>query len=89
MFETWWNPPVTQAINMPGWFEDHFTNMRRYDRLMAVGVFVGTGVERVGRQGGLTGGAGIDFAPGAGGSPETAGAGLELLGEILFGWRAA
>jgi hypothetical protein len=34
-FETWFNPPVSQALNMPGWFEQHFENMRRYDHLMA------------------------------------------------------
>ena len=42
-FETWFNPPVSQALNMPGWFDDHFANMRNYNRLMAVGVIVGTG----------------------------------------------
>ena len=30
VFETWFNPPVAQALNMPGWFEQHFENMRRY-----------------------------------------------------------
>ena len=28
VFETWFNPPVAQALNMPGWFEQHFENMR-------------------------------------------------------------
>ena len=42
VFETWFNPPVSQALNMPGWFEQHFDNMERYDHLMAVGVLVGT-----------------------------------------------
>ena len=36
--ETWFNPPVAQALTMPGWFDDHFANMRRYNRLAAVGV---------------------------------------------------
>src|SRR6266704_6648194 len=27
VYETWWNPPVAQAVNMPGWVEDHFKNM--------------------------------------------------------------
>ena len=33
VFETWFNPPVAQALNMPGWFEQHFENMRRYPHL--------------------------------------------------------
>jgi len=33
---------VAQALNMPGWFEDHFNNMRRYPYLMAAGALVGT-----------------------------------------------
>ncbi len=40
--ETWFNPPVAQALTMPGWFDDHFRNMRRYNRLASVGVLVGT-----------------------------------------------
>ena len=42
VFETWFNPPVAQALNMPGWLEQHFENMRRYPHLGAVGVLVGT-----------------------------------------------
>ena len=62
VFETWFNPPVSQALNMPGWFEQHFENMQRYDHLMAVGVLVGT--ESNGRIiAALTGGPGVDFRP--------------------------
>lgn len=82
VFETWFNPPVSQALNMPGWFEEHAENMRRYDHLMAVGVLVGTAsngqVKRA-----LTGGPGVDFRP----RPQdlrTMARGLKLLGEILF-----
>src|SRR3954468_17924907 len=81
-FETWFNPPVSQALNLPGWFEQHFENMRRYDHLMAVGVIVGTGnygwISKA-----LTGGPGINFTP----KPRdlaTLSRGLTLLGEILF-----
>jgi choline dehydrogenase-like flavoprotein len=81
-FETWWNPPVAQALNMPGWFEDHFANMSRYEHLMAVGALVGTaGNARVRRA--LTGGADISYVP----APEdlaTLAKALKLLGEILF-----
>jgi choline dehydrogenase-like flavoprotein len=41
-YETWFNPPMAQAVNMPGWFEQHYENMLAYDRLMAVGTLVGT-----------------------------------------------
>jgi choline dehydrogenase-like flavoprotein len=82
VFETWFNPPVAQALNMPGWFERHFDNMRRFDRLMAVGVIAGTaGNARVRRA--LTGGPDVDYRP----RPEdlrTLGRGLRKLGELLF-----
>jgi choline dehydrogenase-like flavoprotein len=81
-FETWFNPPVSQALNMPGWFEQHYANMRRYDHLMAVGVIVGTGAYgSIGKA--LTGGAGITFVPRKH-DLETMARGLKLLGEILF-----
>jgi choline dehydrogenase-like flavoprotein len=81
-FETWFNPPVSQALNMPGWFEQHFHNMRRYEHLMAVGVIVGTGsygwISKA-----LTGGPGINFTPREE-DLRTMHRGLKLLGEILF-----
>jgi ferredoxin len=43
IFETWFNPPVAQAMAMPGWLETHFHNMQNYNRMAAVGVLVGTG----------------------------------------------
>ena len=30
VLETWFNPIVTQSLFMPGWFEEHWDNMRRY-----------------------------------------------------------
>lgn len=82
VFETWWNPPVAQAINMPGWFEQHFRNMRRYRRLMAVGALVGT--ERNARVGhALTGGPAIHYVP-APGDMRKLGDALIELGQILF-----
>jgi choline dehydrogenase-like flavoprotein len=42
VLETWFNPVVSQALNMPGWFEDHARNMQRYRHLMAAGALVGT-----------------------------------------------
>lgn len=82
VFETWFNPPVAQALNMPGWFERHFDNMRRYNHLMAVGVIAGTaGNARVRKA--LTGGADIDYRP-APADLRTLGRGLTLLGRLLF-----
>lgn len=82
VFETWFNPPVAQALNMPGWFEKHAANMSAYDHLMAVGVLVGTASNGQVRRA-LTGGPGIVFRP----QPDdlaTLARGLKLLGRILF-----
>jgi choline dehydrogenase-like flavoprotein len=82
VFETWFNPPVAQALNMPGWFEQHFENMSLYPKLAAVGVLVGTeGNARVTQA--LTGGPGIDYTP-AKRDLTTLARGLRMLGEILF-----
>jgi choline dehydrogenase-like flavoprotein len=82
VYETWWNPPVAQAVNMPGWFEDHFANMRRYPYLAAVGLLVGTkGNARV--QPALTGGPDIAYVPDAA-DLKTLGDGLVQLGRIFF-----
>ena len=40
--ETWFNPVLSQALAMPGWFEQHRRNMLRYPHLAATGVLVGT-----------------------------------------------
>jgi len=42
ILETWFNPPATHSLVMPGWFGQHYDNMRRYDRMVAAGVVVGT-----------------------------------------------
>jgi choline dehydrogenase-like flavoprotein len=82
VLETWWNPPVSQALNMPGWFEDHYENMQRYRRLMAVGALVGT--ERNARIGkALTGGPAVHYVPAEGDLAKLAD-GLGELGRILF-----
>lgn len=82
VFETWWNPPASQAVNMPGWFEQHFHNMSRYPHLMAVGALVGTERNaRVGRA--LTGGPAIHYQPTTGDMRKLGDALIEL-GHILF-----
>jgi choline dehydrogenase-like flavoprotein len=81
-YETWFNPPVAQAVNMPGWFEDHFENMSMYNRLMAVGVIVGTESNaRVTKA--LLGGPGVKYTP-APGDRATIARALRRLAEILF-----
>ena len=42
LVETWFNPPATQALAMPGWFREHFDNMQRYRHMACSGVLVGT-----------------------------------------------
>ena len=42
LVETWFNPPATQALAMPGWFDHHFANMERYRHMACAGVLVGT-----------------------------------------------
>jgi choline dehydrogenase-like flavoprotein len=42
LVETWFNPPATQALAMPGWFGRHFRNMDRYRHMACAGVLVGT-----------------------------------------------
>jgi choline dehydrogenase-like flavoprotein len=56
VLETWFNPPATQALAMPGWFEQHFENMQRYRFMACAGVLTGT--TRPGRVNG-----GIDYTP--------------------------
>jgi choline dehydrogenase-like flavoprotein len=81
-FETWWNPPVSQAENMPGWFGDHFQNMLNYRKLMAVGVIVGTaGNASIYKS--PIGGPGVRYVPEQRDLAKLS-EGLKLLGEVLF-----
>lgn len=62
VMETWFNPVVSQALNMPGWLDDHSHNMARFRHLTAAGVLVGTqGSARI--RPALTGGADIVYKP--------------------------
>jgi choline dehydrogenase-like flavoprotein len=45
--ESEFNPPISQALLMPGWLDTHERNMRRYRRMTMFGVVVGS--EPVGR----------------------------------------
>ena len=62
VMETWFNPVVSQALNMPGWLDDHRGNMDRFRNLTAAGVLVGT--HEPGRLApALTGGVDILYTP--------------------------
>jgi choline dehydrogenase-like flavoprotein len=82
VLETWFNPPGTQALAMPGWFEQHYANMRRYAYMACAGALVGTTAPaRV--KAGKRGAAQIEYTP----SSQDLGnvvAGLELLGRIFL-----
>jgi choline dehydrogenase-like flavoprotein len=40
--ESWFNPIVSQSLFMPGWFKEHWENMRHYASMTCLGVVVGT-----------------------------------------------
>ncbi len=54
ILETWFNPPMFQATAVPGWWDDHFKNMKRFNRLASTGVLVGSESNAEVRVGGLT-----------------------------------
>ena len=58
MVENWFNPPATQALATPGWFDDHFALMHRFRHLACAGVLVGTE-----DPGAVTAKGEIDFTP--------------------------
>lgn len=61
LLETWFNPPATQALAMPGWFDRHFENMLRYRHMAAGGALTGT--TEPGRVRATRGGPVIDYVP--------------------------
>lgn len=83
VIETWFNPPVAQALTMPGWFEDHQRNMQRYNCMTCTGVLVGTESNGIARIAGLTGRE-IEYTPTQGDFDKLL-AGLMLSGEIFLG----
>jgi len=81
VLETWFNPPATQALAMPGWFERHYENMLRYRHMVAGGALVGTtrgGRVRPGKNGPV-----LEYTP----SREDLGRvvdGIKLIGRIYL-----
>jgi choline dehydrogenase-like flavoprotein len=63
VMETWFNPVVSQALNMPGWLDEHSRNMGRFRHLTAAGILVGT-TKPARLRPALTGGVDIDYTPG-------------------------
>lgn len=62
VMETWYNPVATQALTMPGWFEDHARNMREYANMTGAGILVGTQRNGTLRKA-VTGGWDVDYVP--------------------------
>lgn len=83
VYETWYNPPVAQALTMPGWLDTHFRNMQNYDRIAAVGVLVGTESNAHIVPALFTGGPDVVFQPTQGDLNKLVDA-LVILGNIFF-----
>jgi choline dehydrogenase-like flavoprotein len=82
VLETWFNPPGTQSLAMPGWFEQHYANMRRYAYMACGGALVGTtSPARV--KSGRNGTAEIDYTPSQADLGNVV-KGLELMGRIFL-----
>jgi choline dehydrogenase-like flavoprotein len=62
VMETWFNPPMFQSTAMPGWFDQHFRNMREYNKMACTGVLVGTASNATVKAAGLLG-RDIDYEP--------------------------
>jgi len=62
VMETWFNPPMFQSTAMPGWFDQHFRNMRDYNKMACTGVLVGTSSNATVKARGLLG-RDIDYEP--------------------------
>ncbi len=83
VYETWYNPPVAQALAMPGWLDTHFQNMQHYDRMAAVGVLVGTESNARIMPALVSGGPDVVFQPTQGDLKKLLDA-LVILGDIFF-----
>ena len=67
--ETWFNPIASQALFMPGWFEQHRANMLRYPYMTSVGAVVGTRRNAKVTPALVGGGVSLDYTPGPGRLP--------------------
>ncbi len=83
ILETWFNPVGSQALFMPGWFSDHYRNMRAYNRMATAGSVVGTRRTATVRPGLFGHGMRLDYTP----HPddlELLVEGLKLVGRIFL-----
>ncbi len=83
VYESWYNPPVAQALAMPGWLDTHYRNMQNYNRIAGVGVLVGTESNARIVPALITGGPDVVFQPTQGDMNKLVDA-LVILGDILF-----
>ena len=82
IIETWFSPPVGLATAMPGWFGEHYRNMRQAGHMVAFGMVVGTDNNaRVTQP--ITGGAGFAYTPRPN-DLRRLGRGLRTLAEVLL-----
>ncbi|MBC8144631.1 MAG: GMC family oxidoreductase N-terminal domain-containing protein, partial [bacterium] len=87
ILETWFNPPVSQALTMPGWFDDHYNNMLRYNRMASAGILVATESNAVVRDAGIFR-RDIDYTP-TKSDLEKLADGMIVAGEIFFAGGAS
>ena len=83
VLETWFNPVGAQALMMPGWFSDHFRNMRRYDHLASAGSVVGSRRNATVKPGFRGRGMKLDYEPHPDDLRRVVG-GLKLAGRIFL-----
>lgn len=83
VYESWYNPPVAQALAMPGWLDTHFQNMLNYNKMAGVGVLIGTESNAHIERALVTGGPDVVFQPTQGDMKKLIDA-LVILGEIFF-----
>jgi choline dehydrogenase-like flavoprotein len=81
VLETWFNPPATQALAMPGWFDRHYENMLRYRHMAAAGALVGT--RHPARVSAGKAGPVVDYTPGAEDLRRVV-EGVKLIGRIFL-----
>ena len=83
IYETWYNPPVAQAMAMPGWLDTHFRIMQNYNRITGAGILVGTESSGVVVPALLSGGPDIVFHPSSDDLDKLVQA-MTIMGEIYF-----
>jgi choline dehydrogenase-like flavoprotein len=81
--ETWFNPLASQALFMPGWFEQHRANMLRYPYMTSVGAVVGTKRNATVASAPLGGGVSLKYVPDPADFDRIV-AGLKLAGRIML-----